>query len=145
MRYLVLNAVLKAVWLPFSLSVRWEGRGNGGLELVAPNNLMVMICTLKQDNKRRLFMLFISGAFTLQPGFFCLLGMAWWKKVLKLSEIPFETFTLFFTSEVYVAFLWLYTSDRTINIKKLQVTQGPNCQLKLSWTLISTRCCTRAV
>lgn len=45
------------------------------------------------------------------------------EKVLKLSEILSETFTLFFTSEVYVGFLWPYTSDRTINIKKLQVTQ----------------------
>lgn len=54
------------------------------------------------------------------------------EKVLKRSEIPSEPFTLFFTSEVYVGFLWPYASDRTINIKKLQVTQGPNCQLKLS-------------
>lgn len=52
------------------------------------------------------------------------------EKVLKLSEILSETFTLFFTSEVYVAFLWPYTSDRTINIKKRWVTQGPNCQLR---------------
>lgn len=50
------------------------------------------------------------------------------EKVSKLSEILSETFTLFFTSEVYVAFVWPYPSDRTINIKNLQVTQGPSCQ-----------------
>lgn len=72
-------------------------------------------------------MLFISEAFTLQPGFFLPAGNGLMEKVLKLSEILSETFTLFFTSEVYVAFVQSYPSDRTINIKNLQVTQGPNC------------------
>lgn len=50
------------------------------------------------------------------------------EKVLKLSEILSEIFTLFFTSEVYVALVRPYPSDRTINIKNLQVTEGPSCQ-----------------
>lgn len=50
------------------------------------------------------------------------------EKVLKLSEILSQIFTLFFTSEVYVALVQPYPSDRTINIKNLQVTQGPSCQ-----------------
>lgn len=52
------------------------------------------------------------------------------EKVLKLSEILSETFTLFFTSEVYVAFVWPYPSDSTINIKNLQVTEELSCQPK---------------
>jgi len=49
------------------------------------------------------------------------------EKVLKLSETLSETFTLFFTSEVYVAFVRPYPSDRTINIKNLQVTEEQSC------------------
>lgn len=89
---------------------------------------MVMIHTLKQDNKRHLLMLFIPGAFTLQPGLFLPAGNGPMETVLKLSEILSETFTLFFTSEVYVALVWPYPTDRAINIKNLEVTQGPSCQ-----------------
>lgn len=60
----------------------------GGLELVALNNLMVMICTLKQDNKRHLFMLFILGAFTLQPGFFVPAGNGLVEKSFKTLRNP---------------------------------------------------------